>query len=339
MLKYTVFRECLHAAKGEGLIGKGHIYRYLRSVKLALLLTGYIGVTAALATLVPQGRDPLFYKQTYNPLLYRLFMATGFTTYYTSLLFLIPLSLFFINLSLCTLHRIATRFKSGAAHRFGPDIVHIGLLLLMAGALITTVERKSALIYLETGGSAILPGNYHLTLTSFEFLKYKDNRPKDWLSHVHVTRGNTLGKNFTIEVNKPLKLGTLKVYQYTYTDKSTVLLQDSSGNTKRLLPGYYFKDGNAVIAFKRVAPQVGGKSGSESMAFFDRWIGNRHIHEYKIPRGGSIAGFKIVSMHHNVETGLKIIKDPGVLPVFLALLLITFGLGLTFVQKLGDNAL
>lgn len=315
------------------------IYNFLRSVKLALILIAYIIITSSLATIIPQGRDLVFYSKTYPLFVYWLIITLKFNIFYKSVLFLVPVSLFFISLSTCTFHRVFTRLRAGAKRRFGPDIIHIGLLLLMVGAIITVFGRTENTVYLEKNGSTTLSGGYKITLNFFKYLTYKNNLPKDWLSNVSVKKNGRVIKNFTIEVNKPLKLGTFRIYQYNYIDKSQVFLSDYTGNTGILNPGYYFREGDATVYFKTVRKSPDTQSNSKPQAIFEEWLGDKKVHVFEIPEGGFIEGYKVEKVTFNMSTGLEIVKDPGVIPVIIAFMVILLGLGLTFIQKLGDNTL
>jgi len=320
------------------------VYGFLRSVKLALVLIAYIVITVAVATIVPQGREISFYDKTYPQFLSRFIVTIGFNTYFKSVLFLVPVSLFFINLSVCTFHRLFTRLKRNVKKRFGPDIIHIGLLLLMIGGLLTLMGRRESVFYLAKGNSVNLPGGYELILKSFKYLTYKDDRPRDWLSSVDIKKGGKTVRSFTIEVNRPLKIGALRIYQYTYSNNSQVLLTDTKGNTGLIHPGYYVRNGDEIIVFKGVDVPADNKLNSQTTsktekAVFEKWIGKRRIGVYKIPSGGLIGSFRVTRMQSKMLTGLKAVDDPGVVPVIIAFILIGLGLALTFTQKLGDNKL
>src|SRR5208337_3560392 len=111
-----------------------NILTALKSVRLALALITYFVMTGILASLVPQGRDVSFYYSSLPVPLAALIVETGFRDFYGSVLFLVPAFLFFANLSVCSAYRFARELKKGRAGRHGPDILHLGLVLLLLGA-------------------------------------------------------------------------------------------------------------------------------------------------------------------------------------------------------------
>ena len=167
------------------------VYNFLRSRKLAVVLILYLAVASALSTLVPQGKDPAYYRMHYSPAIERLLETTSFHRFFRSLLFLVPLFVFSVNLLSCTVERLAKRLKNRMKKRFGPDIIHVGILVLMVGGLIRVYGRTETTVYLGEGETARLSNGYGILLNSFEYLKYEDGRPKDWYSRVTVLRNDS----------------------------------------------------------------------------------------------------------------------------------------------------
>ena len=88
------------------------LYRLFRSVKLAVALLLLLTALAALLA------------------------ASGLTRLFRSWLFLLPGALLFANLAVCTIARVVERLRGGQRVRFGTELVHAGLLLLIAGGLL-----------------------------------------------------------------------------------------------------------------------------------------------------------------------------------------------------------
>ena len=113
------------------------LYLFFQSIKLVVVLLIIIAVLAAMSTIVPQGEDVQYYVNTYSPFIARLITGLDFHHLFRSILFLLPVGLFFINLTVCTVHRILKRIQQGAAKRFGPDLIHVGILILMVAGIET----------------------------------------------------------------------------------------------------------------------------------------------------------------------------------------------------------
>jgi cytochrome c biogenesis protein len=306
------------------------VYRFFRSVRLAVVLLLVITVLSILATLVPQGRDPAFYRSTYPYGVAALVLAMGFDRFFSSMLFLAPLALFMGNLGVCTVHRILTRNRGGAAPRYGPDLIHIGLLILAVGGITSTAVRREKYFTVGAGDAVDISGGYRLELLSFEFRRYENGSPKDWISTVRVTQGDkTVRESFAIEVNRPLRLGLLAVYQTSYDTDALLHLSDASGATYTLSPGDGIPTGGTVRFLSGAERSAGG----EYVAVFEEWNDKERLSVDKIAAGGSVGAYRIDRITARELTGLTAVRDPGFIPVLAALILGGVGLGLTFIQR------
>ncbi len=328
------------------------IYKFFRSNKLAIVLILYLAITSALSTLIPQNKETSFYYQNYSKSLAWLITSTHFYRFFRSVLFLFPAAIFSLSLLICTIDRLFKRLKSGARKRFGPDIIHIGVLLLIFGGIIGFYGRKEALHYLGEGDSVQLTEGYVLFLKSFEYQKYEDGRPKDWLSEVDVKKNGNLIKSFTIEVNKPLKIGRLKVFQSSYAQDYTADISDLTGDIYTLRPGDYYISEDSIIVFRGI------ETGSENewdannsccptfgFAIFEELSGSTEGSGHAVKAVHRIAVSEKID-DYTVEklciwnlTGLQIVEDRSFLPVIISLSLIGFSVSLTFIQKMGDKNL
>ena len=310
------------------------LYRFFKSVRLAVVLLLVITAFSILATLIPQGQDQAFYFRNYPPLLARLITSLGFASFFKSWLFLIPCFLFLVNLAVCTVDRIAGRLKRQARKRYGPDLIHLGLLLLIVGALLSTWGRREGSFYLGRGDSIDLPLGYRLTLLDYVDERYEDGRPRDWVSTVEASReGRVVAASFPIEVNRPLRLRGLKIYQSSFKREDTAWLRDPRGGQAELTPmrdGQYFEWEEGILYFAGI---------QEGRAVFQRWQGHTVVEE--LPRAASqtIGPYTIAELSSRELTGLKAVKDPGFLPVLAALVLVAAGLAFTFMQKRKDKEL
>ena len=305
------------------------LYRFFRSVRLAVVLLLVITALSILATLIPQGRDAAFYYHNYPPALARLATAVGFTNFFKSWLFLVPCVLFFVNLGVCAVDRLAVRLRHKAKRRFGPDLVHVGLLVLIVGALLSTWGRKEGMFYLGTGDSIDLPMGYSLRLLDYVYERYEDGRPRDWISTVEASRrGRVVAASYPIEVNRPLRLRGLKVYQTNFTREDTALLRDQNGELAPIHNGEGFRWENSLLLFAGI---------EEGQAVFERWEGHTLAERLQREASQPIGPYTIVELSSRDLTGLKAVKDPGFAPVLAALILIAGGLALTFIQKNRDK--
>ncbi len=312
------------------------IYGFLRSVKLAVVLLLFITATSILATLVPQGRDAVFYQAAYGTGVSRLITGLNFDTFFRSSLFLFPAALFVLNLGVCMVDRFVGRIKRKAKKRFGPDILHTGLLILFVGGVITFAGRKEGNLSMSEGDTAELPGGYTLSLLSFEFLTYENGVPKDWISTVSVTKdGKMVIEEFEIEVNRPLKIGNVKLYQSSYSSDTTLTITDTAGTR-------YKAEVNSIIPAQKGAFIFRGielNQDSVEVAVFDTWVDHVITGTVRLGLNEKLGDYTITGMFSDMSTGLQAVIDPGYTVVFIALFIVLLGLCLTYVQKIGDNRL
>ena len=305
------------------------VYRLFKSVKLAVALILIIAVLSLLSTLIPQGHQPLYYYESYPPLLGGLIVALGFHTFPRSLLFLVPCLLFFANLCVCTVDRFVGRLRRKARRRYGPDLVHLSLLVLIVGALSSTWGRWEALSFLGKGDPVALPGGYTIKLLDYRYEQYQDGRPKDWVSTVQVERqGKLLIAAYPIEVNRPLRLPRLRVYQASFKRDDTAVLRDRDGKLAAIHAGQYFEWQDGILFFGGI---------DRGKAVFERWQGHRRTAAYALSASEPIGDYSIVELSSRELTGLKAVSDPGYVLVVTALSLFAAGLALSFLQKRGDK--
>jgi cytochrome c biogenesis protein len=300
-------------------------------------------VTAALSTIVPQGREPSFYLSHYSRALANIILHTHFYNFFRSFIFLIPSALFFINLSVCTGARLARRIQTKAPKRFGPDLIHIGILILIIGAIISLYSRKEWIGYLAEGEWAELPGGYRLVLNHFTRTAYEDGRPKAFISDVDIMLGDEKLSSNKIEVNRPLKLGYVRIYQHTYKSAYTVILNDLQGRTMSLYLGEGFKEGNKTYILKDVLykntiyqENVSETEKIRTFAVFEKWTGEASVETLMKGVNDRLDSYRINEIIGQEQTGLRVVRDQGVIPVIISFIIIGAGLILTFTQKFID---
>jgi cytochrome c biogenesis protein len=302
------------------------LYRLFKSVRLAVVLILVITALSLLATLVPQGKDSAYYQRHFSSVVFRLIDWFQFDRFFSSPLFLIPVALFTVNLAVCAVDRFFRRARSKAPKRFGPDLIHIGLLLLIAASLVTALSRKEKDYTLAPGSEAILQNTkYTLSLKSFEFLRYETGSPKAWISTVSVAKdGKTDIASFPIEVNHPLRLKGVTVYQNAWVSEATLALPDGTEGTIRA--GEVFKDGSSYWYFADIV-----KDGTTLKALFQEYRGHTIVSMRKAGPSDAVGSYTVKEV--NQSTVLRAVSDPGYLPVIIALAIAVLGLALTFIQK------
>ena len=289
-------------------------WKTLRSIKLAIVLIAVLGIGSLLATLVPQDK------------------SSG--TYFGSAFFLVPLVLFFLNLGACTVDRLRRELGKKARARHGPDLLHIGLLVLILGGLVTSVARKEGMVMLAAGESVDLPGGEILRLVRFEQESYPDGRPKGWTSIVDVEKnGALIHPGAAIQVNKPLRVGAVKLYQASYSNDPVVIVKNEDGRTFELARGQTFNGRNVKFFFMTIAHGSGENAELEAvLRVEDKGVDST----VQLGRQSRNVGNYDLVVAEKLSTGIQAVSDPGFPIVLAALLLVGIGTALTFFQKLRD---
>ncbi|MFQ3621203.1 MAG: cytochrome c biogenesis protein ResB [Spirochaetales bacterium] len=305
----------------------------LKSIELAVGLLVYLTFTGTLATLVPQGLDPVYYTSNFPKFLATLILETGFHRFFTSILFLGPAVLFFVNLSICTIDRFRRELKKKRGpKRFGPDILHFGLMFLTIGAIVSFSGRQEGYVELSVGDSVELPDGKLLTLTDFQYLTYPDGRPKDWISTVRVSEQKSiLIEKADIRVNYPLKIGKIKLYQVNHKVSREIVLADSTGKTLSLVQGDRTSRGNTSLFFMAIEDRTLPLEQQRVVLHTSGPGGTRVIRANK---GDKVLDLTLVEIRPLHITGLEAVQDPGTLLVFISFLLVGLGLMVTFYQRL-----
>ena len=313
------------------------VYLFFKSVKLAIGLILYITLTSILATLVPQGKELTFYSKNYPSLVSWLITATGFHDFFHSFLFLFPAFILTLNLLVCTIDRLVKEFSEKRKKRFGPDLIHLGILLLIVGAMITFLNRQEGFFYLTKGEQVKLAGKYILTLNDFLYQTYDDGRPKEWISDVSVYADDkVLIDSFPIEVNKPLELQGFKVYQTSYALTKTLLLKDETGDIFRVPTDHPITtEGDITLVFNDIEVSSTG----EKNVILQEWQGQQITGYRTLKISDPVGKFTVQDAEVEKTTGLTAVKDPGYLPVLIAGIIIVLGLSLTYIQKIGEKEL
>ncbi len=287
-------------------------WKTLKSIKLSISLIAVIAVGSLLATLLPQTK------------------SSG--TYFGSGYFLVPMVLFFLNLSACTVDRLRRELGKKTKRHHGPDILHIGLLILIAGGFLTSFARQEGLVMLAPGESADLPGGEVLRLVSFERESYPDGRPKGWTSIVDVEKdGASILSGESIKVNKPLRVGKVKLYQASFSNDPIVVVRNEEGRAFELGRGQTFNGKNLKLFFMAVAHGSGGGSELEAVLRVEYRGAENTI---QLGRQGQIVGGYSLGISEKLSSGIQAVNDPGYPIVLIALVLVGLGTAMTFFQKL-----
>jgi hypothetical protein len=306
------------------------LLKVLTSVRLAAVLIVLIALCSLTATFVPQKQSPDFYRSHYPSPIADLLLYSGYSVFFRSVPFFVLVGLFFVNLAACAAHRFVTRAARQAPRRFGPDIVHAGLLLIVIAGVLSLAGREETMLALKEGERRALPGGYAVTLTSFEYRRYPDGRPANWTSRLKVEKDGTTTDE-AVEVNRPLFLGAVTLYQSSFQEFATASLDSPSGS--------FTLGGNEAVdtgagAFVFLGPAA--EPGSALFGRLDQTESRVVERETALP-GGRIGPLVFKGVAVSYATGLQAVIDPSSWLVIPALVVTAAGLVLTVIQKLKES--
>jgi len=100
---------------------------------------------------------------------------------------------------------------------FGSDIVHLGLLVIIAGGILTGIGGFRAELILNPGETKDVPrAGFSVRLERFDTEMYPGGGVKDWKSTVTIVENGRDARKQVIEVNHPLVHKGFSLYQMAY---------------------------------------------------------------------------------------------------------------------------
>jgi cytochrome c biogenesis protein len=100
---------------------------------------------------------------------------------------------------------------------FGSDVVHAGLLVILAGGFVSGLAGRKAELSLADGQTVDVPhAAFQVRLDKFETEYYPQGGVKDWKSTVTVIDGGAAVLTRVVEVNHPLTYKGFSFYQTSY---------------------------------------------------------------------------------------------------------------------------
>jgi len=251
--------------------------------------------------------------------------------------------------------------ERGRYRRLGPHVVHVGLLVILIGALTGSFFGFRGTIDIPEGGSSTnvfieggrpMPLNFEVQCKSFTVEFYPNSRrPKRFASHLVIVENGRVSADKVIEVNDPLKYKGIVFYQAGYGPAGepifTIELVDLLTNKRTMhtvglrekVP--ISKDNSyfSIIDFSpNYVPETGGMGHKDlgPTALVALYEGGKMIKRFLIfqnypdfmqGRGGRfnfvLKGFREAERYY---TGLQVTKDPGTWLVWLGCGIMFIGL-------------
>jgi cytochrome c biogenesis protein len=114
--------------------------------------------------------------------------------------------------------------ERGRFRPLGPYVVHLALLVILAGALmgkflgvqgrVTLMEGETAQTFTSEGQET--PLDFQMRLDRFQMLTYPDGTPREFRSDLTFSRPGNSPRQAVVRVNEPVTFGGLTFYQSSY---------------------------------------------------------------------------------------------------------------------------
>ena len=390
------------------------------SVQLALLLLFLLAATSIIGTIIPQNNPPSFYIEKYGAQTARLFQLLDITDMYNSWWFLALLTLFAVNLVVCSLERIpgvirtvrrdgletapdqldrqpcrqavdltapvaeasqrtATLLRAhgwkpreaatadgrllfaerGPWTRFGVYVVHLSILIILAGALVGSSTVASRLLRnpdFAFKGSVMLPEQestghilafksgrridlgFSLRCDAFAIEYYDNGMPKTYRSSVTVLEDGKPVRTAEIEVNRPLTHRGVTFYQSSYQAGREYVVSltkqpDNLSHTAVVPPAREIAWPETGVRYGIINRENQGEVTRRLKIWFADGQGEPAV--FWVPAGEETTverptGTYRLQARQLYATGLQATRDPGVWLVYGGCLLMLIGLYIAF---------
>jgi cytochrome c biogenesis protein len=246
---------------------------------------------------------------------------------------------------------------------FGSDIVHLGLLVILAGGIISGFTSTRRMLTITEGETLEVPeAGIELRLDEFQTEYYPNGQVKDWKSYLTVIQGGEEVKNQMIEVNHPLSYRGFVYYQSSYgydwqnphfeiwvkkAGEEEVLDKLQAGVSERIklsdgateiivrnfVPDFIIGENNEV-ATRSLQPNnpavliEGYQRGERLLAawVFSKFPDFNQMHSDKEHK----FAFELKNIESAPYSGIEMARDPGVNFIWAGCIFLTLGLFVAF---------
>ena len=246
---------------------------------------------------------------------------------------------------------------------FGSDIVHLGILIILIGGVLSSIGRfRRNFTFLEGETLDIPKADFQLRLDKFETEYYPGGSARDWKSTLTVIEGTNPVLTKVIEVNHPLSYKGYVFYQSGYGwnwrdtslellvkkredpsfmktielkvgEKVTMLGENIDVSVLNFIPDFVINEKNQVVtrSMEPNNPAVFIEGWQEDEKFFSGWIFARfpdfdRIHSTKETN----LSFELKDFRANQFSVIQASKDPGANFIWVGCAFLMIGLFFAF---------
>lgn len=246
---------------------------------------------------------------------------------------------------------------------FGSDIVHLGILIILLGGIISGLGGFRTDLKISEGEALSIPrAGFQLRLDKFETEYYPNGAIKDWKSTLTVLEEERPVRTRTIEVNHPLSYQGYMFYQSSYgwdwknptveiwTKKSSdpaflqkhrlkigqnIRLDDKNIDLSALhfVPDFVINEKNEIttrsLEPNNPAVYIEGREGEEIV--FSGWIFAKFPDFDRIHSNRETdLKFELKDLEGHPYSGIQVSKDPGINLIWAGCAILMIGLCVAF---------
>ncbi|MCX5805745.1 MAG: cytochrome c biogenesis protein ResB [Proteobacteria bacterium] len=233
--------------------------------------------------------------------------------------------------------------EKGIAARYGALIIHLSILIILAGSLIGLVFGYKGFVVLNKGetkstitvrGSKkeVYPG-FAIRCKDFRVSFYPGGQPKDYVSSLEVIENNKVITEKDIRVNDPLNYKGIYVYQSSYGAVPYFIFNIDGEEVALKERDTYEKDG-LILMVVRFENAVHDFGPGVLVAYLDQeetktvWF-LKNVERMK-ERDIQGVNIRLEDIKEDLYTGLEVSSDPGIWVVWTGFASILFGLYINF---------
>ncbi len=326
--------------------------KFFSSPKLTFILLIILALVSIIGTIIPQNAEPCFYLEKYGHNLYSLFKALSLIDVYHSWWFIGLLGFLSLDIIICSLNRFKTAWKG----KLGSFIIHLSILIILLGGIISSLVGFKEYLYLKEAEVSQVPQtNFYIKLNKFWLEYYSDSRViKDYKSNLTIIEDGKEILAKTIEVNYPLSYKRIRFYQANYgidtINEVTIAIQGKDFRVK-IGEEFGFPDADLKIKVADFVPDFAideGKVFSRSNeldnpavlleVYEDATLKYKKWVFYKFPgfhhKDEKDTKFILKDFHPSYYTGLQVVKDPAREVVWIGCILLMIGLIISMSRNL-----
>ncbi len=238
----------------------------------------------------------------------------------------------------------------------GPIIVHISILMILVGGLISFLFGFSGDMFIIQGDQSrqviikqvlMRTLDFSVRLDKFTFERYPDGTPKEYRSDVTFIDGN-IEAPATLLVNHPAEHRGIRFYQTSFgmeMDYATIEILDKSGKSifvgdarwseKVSVPGrgLSFTIVESSLDFMDLGPAVHLAVG-DGKEKYDLWTFVNYP-DFDKRRGGDYV-FALKDYHEVPYSGITVVREPGVPLVFVGFIIMCVGFLFPVARSMGS---